>query len=124
MRAKEWIEQAKRTISSAEHSIAGGYFEDACFLAHHAALLGAMALATRRSIVDTGSSVYFILSKVDNATKDILHKARMLDTFYLPSRFPYCFEKGTPKDYFDEDTAKEAIVNAKAILGFVEEELG
>ncbi|RMG68289.1 MAG: HEPN domain-containing protein [Nitrospirae bacterium] len=124
MRAKEWIEQAKRTVTSAEHSASGGFYEDACFLAHHGALLGAISLATRKGLTETGSSVYYILKRTDSATREVLHSARVLDTLYLPSRFPYCFEKGTPKDYFDEETAKEAIGHAKAILGFVEEELG
>ncbi len=123
MRAKEWIAQAKRTIASAEHSASGGFYEDACFLAHHGALLASIALATRKGFVETGMSVYYILSRTE-AEKDILHRARVLDTLYLPSRFPYCFSKGTPEDYFDEETAKEAIGHAKAIVERVEEELG
>ncbi len=123
MRAKEWIEQAKRTISSAEHSTSGGFYEDSCFLAHHGALLAAIALATRKGLVETGMSVYYILSRT-GAEKELLHRARVLDTLYLPSRFPYCFTKGTPMDYFDEETAREAIGHAKAIVERVEEELG
>ncbi|HEB76818.1 MAG TPA: HEPN domain-containing protein [Nitrospirae bacterium] len=124
MRVTDWIDQAKRTISSAEHSMSGGYYEDACFLSHHAAMLGVTGLLTARGVTSTGSSVCFLLGKVETATKQLLHKARLLDTFYVPSRYPYCFEKGAPKDYFDEETAKEAIESAKAVMGFVETELG
>ncbi|MEC4686222.1 MAG: HEPN domain-containing protein [Nitrospirota bacterium] len=124
MRVTDWINQAKRTVASAEHSKSGGFYEDACFLSHHAAMLGVTGLLTRKGITATGSSVYFLLSRVETATKQLLHKARLLDTFFVPSRYPYCFEKGAPKDYFDEETAKEAIDSAKAILGFVETELG
>jgi len=124
MRVKDWLEQAKRTVSSAEHSAKGGFFEDACFLSHQAALLSVVGLLIRLGEVETGPSVYYMLRRVEGTTKEILHKARILDTFYLPSRYPYCFEKGTPKDYFDEETAKEAIENAKNILEFVERQLG
>jgi HEPN domain-containing protein len=57
-------------------------------------------------------------------THEVLHSGRVLDTFLLPSRYPYCFEKGAPMDYFDEQTAKEAIGHAKAVLEFVERQLG
>jgi HEPN domain-containing protein len=124
MRPKDWIEQAKRTINSAEHSAQGGYFEDAAFLSHHAAMLGAIELLTRKGIVSTGQSVYYLLKQIDNVKQDLLHKARLLDTYYTPSRYPYCFEKGSPKDYFDEEIAKEAINCAKAILEYVETEVG
>ncbi|HHN64475.1 MAG TPA: HEPN domain-containing protein [Nitrospirae bacterium] len=124
MRLKDWIEQAKRTISSAEHSSQGGYFEDAAFLSHHAAMLAVTGLLTRKGIISTGQSVYYLLRQIETAKQDILHKARLLDTFYTPSRYPYCFEKGTPKDYFDEEIAKEAINSAKAILEYIETELG
>ena len=124
MRVLDWINQAGRTISSAEHSLNGGFYEDACFIAHHAAMLGVIGLLDSKGIAATGSSVYFLLKKVETATRELLHNARLLDTLFVPSRYPYCFEKGTPKDYFDEETAREAIESAKAILGFVETELG
>ncbi len=124
MRVNDWLNQAKRTIQSAEHSAKGGFYEDSAFLAHHAAMLGVIGLLTRSGVVETGQSVYYLLKNVESATKEVLHNARVLDTFFIPSRYPYCFEKGTPKDYFDEETAKEAIDCAKAILEFVERELG
>lgn len=124
MRVFDWINQAKRTILSAEHSLKGGFFEDACFLAYHAALLGVTGLLSRKGIPSTNPSAYFMMRSYENATQDLLHKARLLDTFYIPSRYPYCFEKGAPKDYFDEETAREAIDCAESIIGFIERELG
>ncbi len=124
MRVKDWLEQAKRTISSAEHSLKGGFYEDASYLSHQAAVLAVIGLLIRLGEVETGSSVYYMLKKVKGSTQEVLHNARVLDTYYLPSRYPYCFEKGTPKDYFDEETAKEAIESAKSVLEFVEKQLG
>ncbi len=123
MRASDWITQARRAVSSAEHSMSGGFYEDACFIAHNAAMLGVIGLLIRKGITETGPSIYFLLKKVETATGELLHKARYLDTLFVPARFPYCFEKGAPMDYFDQATAEEAIEDAKAILGFVETEL-
>jgi len=122
MRVRDWIEQAKRTILSAQHSLEGRFYEDVCFLAHHSGLLAAAALLVKKGISETGPSIYFMLLKTD-ATHEVLHSGRVLDTYILPSRYPYCFEKGAPKDYFDEQTAKEAIAHAKTILEFVERQL-
>ncbi|RME62664.1 MAG: HEPN domain-containing protein [Nitrospirae bacterium] len=122
MRVKDWIEQAERTIASAEHSLEGGFYEDACFLAHHAGVLLGSALLVRKATPETGPSVYYMLLKAE-APQDVLHSARVLDTFYLPSRYPYCFEKGSPKDYFDEQTAKEAVGHAKAIMEYIKRQL-
>ncbi len=124
MRTTDWINQAGRTVSSAEHSMGGGFYEDACFLSHHAAMLAVTGLLVKKGLTSTGSSVYFLMKMVENAPKELMHKARLLDTYYIPSRYPYCFEKGAPGDYFDEETAKEAIDSAKDILGFVETEMG
>ncbi len=124
MRVNDWLDQAKRTIASAEHSLKGGFYEDCCYLSHQAALQAVVGLLIRIGEVDTSSSVYFMLNKTETVTHEVLHKARVLDTYYLPSRFPYCFEKGSPKDYFDEQTATEALEYAKDILEHIEKQLG
>jgi hypothetical protein len=52
---------------------------------------------------------------------DITHNARVLDRYYIESRYPNGFPEGSPFDYFDEKIAKEAHNAASKIFGFCED---
>jgi len=53
----------------------------------------------------------------------LIEKARVLDRYYIPTRYANSFDVGAPADYFDKKTAKEAIHYAEDIIAFVEKEL-
>lgn len=47
--------------------------------------------------------------------------AKVLDRYYIPTRYPDSFDFGIPRDYFEEEDAKEAIEYARKILEYAEE---
>lgn len=55
--------------------------------------------------------------------EEILTRAKKLDKYYIPTRYPNGFEIGAPKEYFTEEEAKEAIKNAEKIIKFCEQYL-
>jgi len=124
MRSKDWFRQAARTIGSAGNARDAGYHEDAAFLAHHAACLALTGVLMGRGFSISGHSLYFMLKDLRGVDSELIHRARILDTYYIPSRYPYCFEKGCPGDYFDEQISEEAIDCAKAILEFAQRTVG
>jgi HEPN domain-containing protein len=45
--------------------------------------------------------------------------SRPSNRYYIPTRYPNGFPAGAPMDFYDKDTAEEAIEYAEAILAFV-----
>jgi HEPN domain-containing protein len=41
-----------------------------------------------------------------------------LDKFYIPTRYPNGFDFGAPTDYYTEEEANNAIIQAEAILEY------
>jgi HEPN domain-containing protein len=60
-----------------------------------------------------------LLKQAGPVKPEILTKARLLDRYYVPPRYPNGFAEGAPMDYYDQPTAKEAVDCAQDILEFV-----
>lgn len=122
-RYKDWLRQAKRKLDSAKWNLKGKFYEDACFSSQQAAELAAEALLEKKGMAEIGHSIFFLLSKVQDIPKDLLGKAKVLDRYYIPTRYPNGFDRGAPMDYFEEKTAKEAIKFAKNIIEYIAKEI-
>lgn len=120
-RWRDWFRQAQRKLDSARWDNEGKFYEDACFSAQQAAELAAKALLQYRGKHLRGHSVLALLREA-GAPRDILDQARILDQYYIPTRYPNGFDGGAPMDYFTESQAKEAISYAEDILEYVEQE--
>jgi len=70
-----------------------------------------------------GHSAYHLLQITSGVPTDILAAARVLDRYYIPTRYPNGFPAGAPMDFYDQPTAEEAVRHADAILGFVGSQL-
>lgn len=55
-----------------------------------------------------------------NVPSEILDRAKLLDFFYIPPRYPNGFPAGKPADYFTEVQAREALNAAGQIIRFCE----
>ena len=118
-RHADWFRQAKRKLDSARWDIQGGFYEDACFSAQQSAELAAKALLESQGRIGLGHSVYQLLQTAGGVPQDVLAAARLLDRYYIPTRYPNGFPAGAPMDFYDQPTAEEAVRRAETILGFV-----
>ncbi len=74
------------------------------------------------SIRNVISSIYeFLLKDVKNREINI---ARVLDLYYIPTRYPNGFPMGAPYEHFTQKQAKEAIEYASKVLEFVRLQMG
>jgi HEPN domain-containing protein len=118
-RQADWFRQAQRKLDSARWDIKGEFYEDACFSAQQASELAAKALLESRGRIELGHSVYQLLQKAGDVPSEILDAARVLDRYYIPTRYPNGFPAGAPMDYYDQATAEEAVRLAETVLEFV-----
>jgi HEPN domain-containing protein len=118
-RQADWFRQAKRKLDSARWDIQGEFYEDACFSAQQAAELAVKALLESQGRIELGHSVYQLLQTAGDMSSEILAAARVLDRYYIPTRYPNGFPAGAPMDYYDQPTAEEAVTLAETILEFV-----
>jgi HEPN domain-containing protein len=52
-----------------------------------------------------------------------IEQAQLLDTFYIPTRYPNGFPEGKPADYYNATKAQEALDAANAIIRFCQDHL-
>jgi HEPN domain-containing protein len=115
-RYADWFRQAQRKLDSARWDIQGKFYEDACFSAQQAAEL---ALLESRGRIELGHSLYHLSQTVGDVPPDVLNAARVLDRYYIPTRYSNGFPAGAPMDFYDLPTAEEAVELAQSILEFV-----
>ncbi|MDR7543111.1 MAG: HEPN domain-containing protein [Armatimonadota bacterium] len=120
-RARDWFNQALVDLEEAEGARAAGRHEWACFAAQQAAEKAAKALHLHLGQEAWGHVVARLLSELPNTTavpQDLIHKAQVLDTFYVPTRYPNSHPEGAPHDHYGPLQSQEAIRYAGEIIEF------
>ncbi len=120
-RSQDWLKQAQRDLQKTRLDMEHSYYEWACFTSQQASEKAVKALYLSLNMSVRGHSVLKILEALKekvSISKELLHAARILDRYYIESRYPNGFPAGSPMDYFDQKIAQEAYNAASAILGF------
>lgn len=114
-RSADWLAQAQRDLESAQAQRDGRFYEWTCFASQQAAEKACKAVLAKRGA--EGHSVLKLLAGIGVQSGDLLAAARMLDSFYVPARYPNGWAEGAPKDLFGKEEADRAIAGAKTIIG-------
>ena len=125
-RYKDWLEQGERDIKRAMLDIQFEYYEWACFTSQQSAEKVVKALCLRIGIDVWGHSITTILKLLKGKIKvsdDVIESAQLLDTFYIPARYPNGFSIGKPADYYNKGMAEEALGAADKILKFCKDNI-
>ena len=121
-RAGDWFRQAVRDLEQAEDSRRAGRHEWACFAAHQAAEKAVKALHLHLGQEAWGHVVAKLLRDLPKSSaigEDLVEQGRVLDTFYIPPRYPNSHPEGAPFEHYGPLQSEEAIRYAGAILEFV-----
>ncbi len=121
-RSKDWMELARRDLGAAEELRTSKRHEWACFAAHQSAEKAVKALHLRRGQEARGHVVARLLSELPADLQPsalLVDRARVLDTFYIPARYPDAHPEGAPFEHYGELQSQEAVGHAREILGFV-----
>ena len=121
-RSRDWLKQALRDLEQAQASQRDGRHEWACFAAQQAAEKAVKALHLHRGQKAWGNVVACLLSELPEevqAPGNLIEQGRVLDTFYIPPRYPNSHPEGAPFEHYGPLQSHEAIGHARAILEFV-----
>ena len=120
-RYHDWFSQSKRDIEQALDSQKDGRHEWSCFAAHQAAEKAVKALHQYHNQEAWGHVVRKLLEELPASvsTPDgLLDKARVLDSYYIPTRYANGHPEGAPFEHYGKLQSEEAIKYAREIIEF------
>jgi HEPN domain-containing protein len=123
-RARDWLAQAERDLDQAKASLKDGRHEWACFAAHQSAEKAVKALHLSRGQEAWGHVVARVLGELSQELPSgLLDKAKVLDGFYVPTRYPNGHPEGAPFEHYGTLQSTEAVRYASEILEFVHSQM-
>lgn len=125
-RALDWLNQARRDLEQAHDSRQAGRHEWACFAAHQAAEKAVKALHLRLDQEAWGHVVARLLRELPpntGAPAALVEQARVLDAFYIPTRYPNGHPEGAPFEHYGTLQSEEAVRYAGQIIQFVDAQM-
>jgi HEPN domain-containing protein len=118
-RARDWLNQATRDLEQAEDSRRAARHEWACFAAQQAAEKAVKALHLHLGQEAWGHVVARLLQELPDTIRvpgELVEKGRVLDSFYIPPRYPNSHPEGAPFEHYGPLQSEEAIRYAHEIL--------
>lgn len=100
--------------------------EWACFAAQQAAEKAVKALHLHEGQEAWGHVIAKLLDELPETvpiSEELVDRARVLDNFYIPARYPNSHPEGPPFEHFGSLQSKTALDHACAILEFVRNEM-
>lgn len=123
-RANDWFNQAKRDLEQAGDSQKSERHEWACFAAQQAAEKAVKALHLYLGQEAWGHVVARLLDELPiDVPAELIEKAKVLDNFYIPARYPNGHPAGAPFEHYGSLQSGEALAYASAIIEFVDSKM-
>jgi len=123
-RSKDWFLQAERDLEQARASMRDGRHEWACFAAQQAAEKAANGLHLAKGQEAWGRVVAALLGQLPLEVPSVLiEKARVLDNFYVATRYVNGHPAGAPFEHYGPLQSKQAIEYAGEILKFARSQM-
>ncbi|MGA9100053.1 MAG: HEPN domain-containing protein [Methanotrichaceae archaeon] len=123
-RAFDWLAQASQDLEQADDSRRAGRHEWACFAAHQSAEKAVKALHLHLGQEAWGHVVARLLEELPmSVPDDLIEKAKVLDNFYIPTRYPNGHPQGAPFEHYGRLQSEEAINYAGSIVEFVRSQM-
>jgi HEPN domain-containing protein len=120
-RSADWMRQAERDLESAKCQMEHNFFEWACFLSQQSAEKALKSVYQKMGAEVWGHSVKELIEglceKIE-VPEEFVNKAKSLDKFYIPARYPNGWPSGIPAEYITKEDAISAISNSEKILQF------
>jgi len=125
-RSQDWFRQALRDLEQAEDSQKAGRHEWACFASHQAAEKAVKALHMSLKQEAWGHAVASLLAELPeeiDIPADLIEKGRVLDNFYIPTRYANGHPEGAPYEHYGILQSTQAIQYAREIIEFIRHQM-
>jgi HEPN domain-containing protein len=123
-RSRNWFAQAERDLEQAKSSQKEERHEWACFAAHQSAEKAVKALHLFLKQEAWGHVVARLLHELPfSVSADLIDKAKVLDGFYIPTRYANGHPEGAPFEHYGNIQSRDAIDYAGEILEFVRSQM-
>ena len=125
-RSLDWLRQADRDFEQAIDSRHAERHEWACFAAQQAAEKAVKALHLHTGQKARGcviSQLFAGLPETVDVPEQLVDKGRVLDNFYIPSRYPNGHSAGAPFEHYGPLQSEVAIQHAREIIEFVHSQM-
>jgi HEPN domain-containing protein len=123
-RSKDWLAQAKRDLEHARKDVVDAFYEHACFGAQQAAEKAVKGAYQRFHSEGWGHRVSKLLQEISKVTDSppdsLIDDGKILDQYYVPTRYPNGFESGAPMDFYTREQAQDAVRRAENIIRWCE----
>ncbi|HAI21218.1 MAG TPA: DNA-binding protein [Clostridiales bacterium UBA8153] len=124
---KRWLRQAREDLKWARRLAEEGGYYLACFLAQQIGekALKALLYASGEENVP-GHSIHRLATEASAIHEDLagrLSRWSILDTFYIPTRYPGGLPEGIPAEVYGESAAAQALTLVAEIVQYVEDKL-
>ncbi len=121
--AKRWIDQAKEDLLSAKILFNAERYYLVCFLAQQIAekALKSVIYFNKEDLV-LGHSVRKLVKwagTFDKRFEDLINKISILDSYYIPTRYPNGLPEGIPAEIFNRDAAENAYKLAETTVQII-----
>jgi HEPN domain-containing protein len=120
-RSKDWFTQALRDLEQAKDSRDAGRHEWACFASHQSAEKAVKALHLYLKQEAWGHVVARLLQALPDSVhvpEEFVEKGRVLDNYYIPTRYPNGHPSGSPYEHYGRLQSDQAIKYASEIIEF------
>ena len=121
-RSSDWLRQAENDLLWTQDTIKAGRYAQACFAAQQAAEKAVKALHLKNRQEAWGHVVSRLLRELPNSIEVpelLIEKARVLDNYYIPARYPNGHPEGAPFEHYGFLQSSEAIQYASEIIQFI-----
>jgi HEPN domain-containing protein len=126
-RHADWFRQAEADLRHANNSRESKDYEWSCFAAHQAAEKALKAVFLKLGMDAWGHTLTALIGNLPpplpEPSQSLVDSARVLDKYYIPTRYPNGFDSGAPTDYYTQLEASEAIQHAEAILDYCRDQI-
>ncbi len=125
-RSRDWLRQSLRDLEQAEDSMAAERHEWACFAAHQAAGKAVKALHLHHRQEAWGHVIARLpqqLPEPVSVPDSMVERGRVLDNYYIPSRYPNGHPEGAPFEHYGPLQSEKAVEYARQIIDFVRHQM-
>ena len=123
--SRRWMAQSENDLQFAKMALKEGFFSQCCFISQQAAEKAVKAVHYKQGVrIVIGHSIFQLIGKLlEESLTELIENAKLLDQFYITSRYPNGIPGGSPFEVFTRKQAEEAIQGAELIYQWAEAQI-